>query len=428
MSSSLAAGLSPARQALANGAVIIAQEAPATRSVAISAEFLAGSLYEPDNLPGLAYLTSRVIDRGTTRRSAEAIAEELDARGVSLKIAATRHTITFSSTCLAEDFDDVLDIIVDVARCPTFPDTEVAKRRAESITAIRQDDDNPAVQAVETLSEMLYGAAHPYGRRIKGSVDSLERISRDAIWRFHTRYVRPAVLSLVIVGNVPAARAIDRAGAALEGWIGAPERPVVVPPPLVAPARRVREISMAGKSQTDIAYGFTAVSRLDPRYYAYWMMNNILGQFGLGGRLADNIRERQGMAYYAFSSFDATVGEGPLVIRAGVDPANVQRTIEAIDAEVRALGDQGPTATEMDETRGYLLGSIPRLLETNYSIARFLQSAERFGLGLDFDRRLPALIDAVTIDDVRRAAQAVLRPDRAAIAIAGPDLSGGAES
>jgi len=185
---------------------------------------------------------------------------------------------------------------------------------------------------------------------------------------------------------------------------------------------------MVGKSQTDIAYGFTTISRLDPRYYAYWMMNNILGQFGLGGRLADNIRERQGMAYYAFSSFDPTVGEGPLVVRAGVHPSNVQRTIDAIDAEVRALGEDAPTEIEVDETRGYLVGSIPRLLETNYSIAAFLQSTEQFGLGLDYDRRLAALIEAVTIDQIRSAAEDVLRPERASIAIAGPRPDGGAAS
>jgi zinc protease len=425
MSSTLAAGLSPVRQTLDNGAVVIVQEISATPSVSIDATFLAGSLYEPDDLPGLAYLTSRVIDRGTTRRSAETIAEELDARGVSLRIASTRHTMTFSSTCLVEDFDDVLDVIVDVARCPTFPEAELGKRRAESITAIRQDDDNPAVRAVETLSEMLYGPSHPYGRRAKGSVESLERIDRDAVWRFHTRYVRPAVLSLVVVGDVTAAQIIDLAAAKLEGWTGAPERSIVVPPPAVIPDRRKREILMAGKSQTDIAYGFTTISRLDPRYYAYRMMNNILGQFGLGGRLADNIRERQGMAYYAFSSFDPTVGEGPLVIRAGVDPKNVQRTIDAIDAEVRELGEQGPTSTEVEETRGYLVGSIPRLLETNYSIARFLQGIEQFGLGLDHDRRLPGLIEAVTMEDISNAAAEVLRPERAAIAIAGPDSTAG---
>jgi zinc protease len=230
------------------------------------------------------------------------------------------------------------------------------------------------------------------------------------------------------VGDVPATHAIERAATTLEGWTGAPERPVVVPPPSGAGTRSVREIPMVGKSQTDIAYGFTTISRLDPRYYAYWMMNNILGQFGLGGRLADNIRERQGMAYYAFSSFDPTVGEGPLVVRAGVDPSNVPRTIDAIDAEVRALGEDGPTETEVDETRGYLVGSIPRLLETNYSIAAFLQSTEQFGLGLDYDRRLAALIEAVTIDEIRSAAEEVLRPERASIAIAGPRPDGGAAS
>ena len=89
-------------------------------------------------------------------------------------------------------------------------------------------------------------------------------------------------------------------------------------------------------------------------------MNNILGQFGLGGRLAENIRERQGMAYYAFSAFDPSLGPGPLVIRAGVDPANVERAIAAIDAEVGALGRDGPTERELRRRGSTSIGSIPR--------------------------------------------------------------------
>ena len=181
------------------------------------------------------------------------------------------------------------------------------------------------------------------------------------------------------------------------------------------------------KAQTDIAYGFTATSRLDPRYYAYWMMNNILGQFGLGGRLAENIRERQGMAYYAFSVFDSSVGEGPLLIRAGVDPQNVARALEAIDAEVGQLGTDGPTPAEMKDTRDALIGSIPRMFETNHSIAAFLQTSEHFGLGLDYDQRLPALLQAVTLDEVRAAAAEVLHPDRAAVAVAGPETAASGE-
>jgi zinc protease len=421
MSSSLAAGLSPVRETLANGATVIVQETSATPAVSINATFLAGSFYDPAALPGLAYLTARVIDRGTRAKDADAIAEELDKRGVALRIGTTRHTMAFSSTCLAEDFDDVLDLVVDVARRPTFPEAELAKRRAESITALRQDADNPAVRAGEALSELLYGSSHPYGRPAKGTVATLERIERNALVRFHANEIRPAVLTLVVVGDVRATRTIDRARELLEDWTGAPERPIVVPPPTADSSRRIREIAMPGKSQTDIAYGFTTISRFDPRYHAYWILNNILGQFGLGGRLADNIRERQGMAYYAFSEFNANCGESPLVVRAGVDPRNVDRTVEAIDAEVRDLGLHGPTASEMDESRSYLIGSIPRMLETNNTIAAFLQDSERFDLGLDYDRRLPELLEAVTIEEVRAAAADVLHPERAALAIAGPE-------
>lgn len=421
----LATGLTPVRQPLDSGAVVIVQETSATPAVALNATFLAGTIDEREDLCGLGYLMGRVIDRGTERRSADVIAEELDERGVTLHVATTRHTTTISCTCLAEDFDELLSIMIDVARRPTFPAQELSKRRAESITALRQDADNPAVQAGQALSALLYGDDHPYGRRPKGSIQTLERIDRAAIVDFHARNLRPSVLSLVVVGDVDAQHAIARANGELEGWTGRRASPIVVPPPALPPARRAQHIVMPGKSQSDIAYGFTTISRLDPRFYAYWMMNNIFGQFGLGGRLADNIRERQGMAYYAFSSFDPTFGEGPLVVRAGVDPRNVQRALDAIDMEVRHLGEGGPTVTEVEETRAYLTGSIPRLLETNYSIASFLQSCEQFGLGLDFDRRLPSLLQSVTMDEIRSAAAEVLAPERAAIAVAGPDVSDG---
>jgi zinc protease len=237
---------------------------------------------------------------------------------------------------------------------------------------------------------------------------------------FHRTRVVPAALSLVVVGDVRAPRAVGRAAAELEGWDGAGGDPVLVPSPRQPAVRRRRVIPMPGKSQTDIAYGFTTITRLDPRYYAYWMMNNILGQFGLGGRLAENIRERQGMAYYAFSSCDPNVAEGPLLVRAGVDPGNVERAIEAIDKEVRDLGVDGPTPVEVAETRDYLIGSIPRMFETNEAIASFLQNAELFGLGLDYDQRLPSLLAAVTREQIAGAAAEVLHPDRAAVAVAGP--------
>jgi zinc protease len=126
------------------------------------------------------------------------------------------------------------------------------------------------------------------------------------------------------------------------------------------------------------------------------------------------------MAYYVSSTLDANVAEGPLVIRAGVSPANVDRAIASIDKEVASLGRDGMTQKELDDSRRYLIGSIPRALETNAAIANFLQTGEFFGLGLDYDARLPDLLTAVTLDEANAAARRVLDPDRATVVIAGP--------
>ena len=180
-----------------------------------------------------------------------------------------------------------------------LPEADIEKRKAEAITAIRQDEDNPAVRAVETFFELLYGANHPYGRRAKGTPESIERIDRPAMAAFHAAYVQPATLSLAVVGDVALEDVLSRASREMKDWRGLAAPVATVPPPPPATGRRQRVVAMPGKSQTDVAYGFATITRLDPRYYAYWMMNNVLGQFGLGGRLAENIRERQGMAYYA---------------------------------------------------------------------------------------------------------------------------------
>ena len=425
MTTAVSSGLDPYRRVLPNGAVVIVQETAFSPAVTISLGFRAGSLEEPDDQPGLAWFLGRVIDRGTESRSADAIAEVLDDRGVAVRVTTNRHVITLSCTCLAEDFHDVLEVLADIARHPAFPSEEIEKRRAEAVTAIRQDQDNTGIRASEALQRLLYGEQHPYGRPAKGSVASVERFTRDDLLAHHTRHFVPATLTVVIVGDVRAAEAADAAQAAFDGWDKEQTPSRDVPAVVRTTARQQAFIEMAEKSQSDIAYGFTSISRLDPAYCSHWVMNNILGQFGLGGRLAENIREKQGMAYYAYSAFDPSLGPGPLVIRAGVDPANVERAIAAIDGEVGGLGRDGATDRELAETLQFLVGSIPRMLETNQSIATFLQTAEFFGLGLDYDRRLPALLRAVTLEDVKAAAASVLDPQRASVAVAGPTVPRG---
>jgi zinc protease len=420
MSTATARGLSPARQVLANGAVVIAKHSPTTPAVTIHASFAAGTVFDPPPHRGLSHFVSRTIDRGTATRTADQIAEELDNRGVSLAVTVNRHALQIVCTCLVEDLQAMLDVLADMAVNPTFPDAEVANRRGEIITLIRQDEDNPAAVANERLMAEIYGDAHPYGTRPRGSVESVEAIDRAALQRFHAARFRPASLSLVMVGDVGPAAAIGAAEAAFGGWTGERAAPLHLPEVAPAPERRVRVVPMMNKAQADIGYGFTSVRRADPEYYAYWLMNNIFGQYSIGGRLGDSIRERQGMAYYAFSGLDANIIPGPLTIRAGVSPANVERAVASIDEEVAKMAAHGPTDKEILESKQYLIGSMPRTLETNIGIATFLQTEEFFGLGLDYDLRVPGLLQAVTRDEVHAAARRTLAPSKATVVVAGP--------
>ncbi len=245
------------------------------------------------------------------------------------------------------------------------------------------------------------------------------RLTRDRLVRLHAERFAPSELTAVVVGDVPAGSAIDVATRVFGDWRVPPPVPIVLPRVVPADHRQRLVIPMMNKAQADVAYGFTTIARRDPAYYAYALMNNVFGQYSMGGRLGDSIRERQGMAYYAFSSLDANVAAGPLSIRAGVSPANVDRAISSIDDEVGRLALEGITAKELKESQQYLIGSMPRALETNAGIASFLQTTEFFGLGLDHDVRLPDHLRAVTLEDVHAAAR-TLHPDRATVVIAGP--------
>ncbi|HVC18959.1 MAG TPA: pitrilysin family protein [Vicinamibacterales bacterium] len=420
MSGVTAAGLAPSRSVLSNGLVVIAKENGTTPAVTINLAVRAGSVCDPADALGTALFVSRTIDRGTAQHTADEIAGQLDGRGIALAVHVTRHLLTMACTCLAEDFDAVLGLIGEMATAPTFPDREVDTRRGEIITAIRQDQDNPAVAAVERLMALLYGDDHPYGRPAKGTIASVTAIASAHLSAFHRAWFAPARTALAIVGDVAAARATDAAARVFSDWTAAPAPAPVLAAPVPATGRRRVVLPMMNKAQVDIAYGFTTIARADPAYDACWIMNNVLGQYALGGRLGESIRERQGMAYYVSSTFDPNAIAGPLLVRAGVNPANVDRALASIDREMAAMAADGVTAKELGESKQYLIGSMPRTLETNAGIAAFLQMVEYFDLGLDYDLRVPERLRAVTLDQVNGAARRMLRVDRAAVVIAGP--------
>ena len=416
--------LNPKRVTLDNGVTVIAKSNHTTTAVSLVVGIRHGAYADPPDRDGTAALCARVLDRGTMKRSADAIADDLDGRGASLSVAAGRHQMAIAATCLSDDFASVLALAADVARHPRFADAEIETRRDNLITSIRQEEDNPASMAADAFAKALYGT-HPYARKVRGTVASLELIRRQDLVRFHQKGFEPSAITVVVVGDVEEDAAIAAITKQFGDWAAAAkpgsEKPVLKVADAVAPAQRnLVSVPMMNKAQADVVYGFVGIRRSDPDYTAYSVMNNALGQYAIGGRLGDSIRERQGMAYYVMSALDASFGPGPFSIRAGVSAANVEKTIASIDEELKAIISAGFTPKEIEESKSYMIGAIPRQLETNAAIASFLLTVDTFNLGLDYDERLPGLIGAITKESADAAARKLLDPSRATIAVAGP--------
>src|SRR3954470_4570379 len=213
-----AAGLAPSRTVLENGAVLITKSTHTTPAVTISLAVRAGSVADPPGRPGTVWLLSRVIDRGTTTRSAADIAEELDSRGITVTVGVSRHLFTIVCTCLSDDFEPVLALLGEMVMSPSIAADELATRKGEVITAIRQDDDSPAVRASETLMAQLYPDGHPYGRPTKGSVAVVESLQREELVRLHEERFAPTELTVVVVGDVDRAHMKDVAARVVSGW------------------------------------------------------------------------------------------------------------------------------------------------------------------------------------------------------------------
>lgn len=204
----------------------------------------------------------------------------------------------------------------------------------------------------------------------------------------------------------------------------------VPPEPLLAPelgAEHPQEPQRAifpldDKSQADLALGFKAIPRSHPDFDALDQATEILGGFGLMGRLGDNVRDRQGLAYHVSASLAEGFGNPLWAVHAGVNPANVPRAIASILDEIKLMQDQPVSEQELADCQDNLAGGMPVHLETNDGLAAALNNIELFGLGHDYLTRYPQIVRAVTREAVQRAAQEHLTAERYSLAIAGPTI------
>lgn len=407
------------RRVLPNGITVLARENWSAPSVVVEGYVIAGNLDEPAELPGLASFTVGMLSRGTERRSFTEINEAIEGIGASIGFSPDRHVTNFSAKSLAEDLDLVLDVLADELRHPAFPPEHVEKLRGLRLSAIAERENDTRHMAGRAFRELMYGD-HPLGRDLLGTREAVRAVRRDLLAEFYQRFFQPEGMVVVVVGAVSAEVAVQKIAAVFGDWVGRrPARPPL-PTALQLNELRQRHVSMADKSQSDIVLGWPAMRRAAPDFDAARLANTVLGVFGMMGRLGANVRERQGMAYYAYSRLSADREPGTWAAIAGVNPANVNRAVAAMLDEVRRLRDEPVPAAELEDCKRYLIGSLPLHLETNDGVASTLVDIEWHGLGLDYLARYAGIINSLTADQVQAAAQKYLDPAAYVLAVAGP--------
>lgn len=403
-----------------NGIIALVRENFSSPSVVVDGALWAGSLDEPEQQAGLASFVAECLSRGTQRRTFAQIYEEVESVGASFGIEGGRHTTGFGAKGLAEDLGLLLDILSDILRHPTFPPEEVEKVRGEILTDLQiRAHDTRRVAGLEFRA--LAYPNHPYGRSSDGYPETITAIGREDLVQFHQTHYGPQGMIVSIVGAVKAEQALDLLSQVFGDWTN-PTKPARPDLPPVEPITSIREkrAVVPGKTQSDIVMGRPGPARSEPDYLDAALANTILGVFGMYGRLGDNVRDTQGLAYYSLSRLEGGLGPGPWSVIAGVNPANVDRAIASIRDEIRRLQDEPVGEEELADNKAYLTGSLPLRLETNDGVAQAVLDMELFGLGLDYLQRYTELIMAITPARVQAAAQKHLSAEAYALAVAGP--------
>ncbi|MBE7551376.1 MAG: insulinase family protein [Anaerolineales bacterium] len=406
---------------LSHGITLIVKENHHAQSVVVRGHLHGGSNLDGPERVGLASFTTSVMRRGTERRTFAEINETIESIGASVYVNSGRHLTGFGGKSLAEDFNVLVEIMSDILLTPTFPAEEVEKVRGQIITGLKEAEDSPRSMAGRHFREILYGLDHPYGRSANGTLESIPSLSREDLLNFYQQTLHPHDGAIVVVGDVSSQAVYDTLEAALGQWQpGHPPPDTTLPEP--APlAEKVRYVHpMPNKSQADLVLGTIGPRRQDKDFYAAEVGDTILGQLGLGGRIGLNVRDKEGMAYYARTSLSGNLGPSPWTVYAGVNPTNLDKAVDLMLAEVRRFRTEAVSDQELADAKAYLTGTLPLQLESNEGVASLLLEAHLYQLGDDFIARYPDLINAVTPEEIQTAAQHYLSDEVFALAIAGP--------
>ncbi|HEY6425224.1 MAG TPA: pitrilysin family protein [Pseudonocardiaceae bacterium] len=406
------------RSVLPSGLRVVTEELPGSHSAVVGMWVAVGSRDEPAAVAGAAHYLEHLLFKGTARRSAAAIAEEIDSVGGELNAFTAKEHTCYYAHVLDSDLDLAVDLLCDVLGDALLDPADVDLERGVVLEEIAMRDDDPEDLLCDEFSAALLGS-HPLGRPVLGTEKSVTGMTREALHRFYRRYYTPERMVLTVTGNVTHSAVL----AAVQRSFGHHLRGSAEP---VRPRRGQARVSGRRRlavckdhsEQAHLMLGVRALDRRDERRWALGVLNAALGG-GMSSRLFQQVREQRGLAYSVYSSVVGYADIGSLSIYAGCAPQRLSDVAAVVSDVLAAVARDGLSEAELARGKGQLRGGLVLDLEGLSSRMAWIGEAElldgEYRSVTDELRR----IDAVTADQVGELARELLRRP-VTVAVAGP--------
>jgi predicted Zn-dependent peptidase len=408
------------RSVLPGGLRVITESLPAVRSAALGIWAGVGSRDEDRQHAGATHYLEHLLFKGTGRRTALEISAEMDAVGGELNAFTAKEYTCYYARVLDSDLPLAIDVLSDMVTNSVIASQDVDAERGVILEEIAMNEDDPSDLVHEAFAAQLFGDT-PLGRPILGTVDSINEISRDRIWEHYRARYTPDSLVVAAAGSLDHDRVVELVAKAFGPALAGDREPAA--PRLSGSAAGdaqgtgVRLVSRPIE-QANLVLGCAGLSRSDPRRFALGVLNSALGG-GMSSRLFQEVREKRGLAYSVFSFSSQHADAGLWGIYAGCLPAKADEVLAICRDEVAKVIAGGLTDEELVRGKGQLRGSIVLGLEDPSSRMSRLGKSELVHPRLEPVEEILAAIEAVTADDVREIAGAVLGQPKA-LAVVGP--------
>jgi zinc protease len=409
-----------AERTLANGLRVIVAKTSDIPLVTAELTVASGGAADPPGLSGLAALTTDLLAKGTTTRSATEIAAEIEAAGGSLKSETTYDGSSLTLTVLAEELGVTLPILADVARRPAFASQELERLRRQKLDDLSLLLKQPGDLAALAAPVLVFGPHSPYGHPLGGTPASLAGMSRPAVLHAYAGAFRPDDAILVLTGDIDAEDGFALAARAFGDWSkpSTPRiaTPAVVPTPKHTPSVVVIDLPAAGQAAVVLA-GET-IGRNDDRYYAVRAINAVLGG-GYSARLNEEVRIKRGLSYGAFSEIEARNGIGLFSAEAQTKNAAAAEVAALVLDTAKSLGAAPIPPAELAARKASLVGQYGRAIDTSAGMAAVLTSDALYGVDLAAVGRYSEDVESIDAAKAQAAAHLAVDPAAASLILVG---------